>query len=64
VQDGGAAVLRNYSRKKVVSKLTVKNARLHAAVFESGDTIHMGRDRCVLAFRVILFLRGPFADPF
>jgi hypothetical protein len=64
-KDGiAAAALHNYYLKKVITKFAVKNAGLHAAVFESGDAIHRGRDRFGPAFPVILFLREPFADPF
>jgi len=63
-KDGIAAVLSIHYLKKVITKFAVKNTRLHAAGFESGDVIHRGKDRCDPVFPVSLFLRGLFADPF
>jgi hypothetical protein len=48
----------NYSLKKVVSPLTVKNTRFHTAVLESGGPIHKDTDPSGPIFQAVLFLRG------
>jgi hypothetical protein len=58
-----AASAACYSLKEIITKFAIKDARFHAAVFESSDLLHRDRDRSGQVFPANLFLRGLFGDP-